>query len=58
MYTVVNSNAYASETSITLAAWMKFMIVIDIIVGVLLIFWEVMLVRNYKKRMKTVITVQ
>ena len=52
MYTVVNSNAYASDTAITLTAWVKLMIAIDIIVGALLIFWEVLLMRNYKKRKK------
>ena len=55
MYTVVNSNAYASDTAISLAAWVKLMIAIDIIAGALLIFWEVMLIRNYKKRTKIVI---
>ena len=52
LYTVVNSNAYASDTAITLTAWVKLMIAIDIIVGALLIFWEVLLMRNYKKRKK------
>lgn len=55
MYTVVNSNAYASDTAISLAAWVKLMIAIDIIAGALLIFWEVTLIRNYKKRTKIVI---
>ena len=57
MYTVVNSNAYAGETSLTLALWMKIMVGVDVAVAVILILLEVVLVKKYKKRKSVLIVV-
>lgn len=58
MYTVVNSNAYAGETSLTLALWMKIMVGVDVAVAVILILLEVVLVKKYKKRKSVLIVVE
>ena len=58
MYTVVNSNAYADETSLTLALWMKIMVGVDVAVAVILILLEVVLVKKYKKRKSVLIVVE
>ena len=50
MYTVVNSRAYDPENLKTgLMNWQILAIVIDIILGALVIFLEVLTIRKYKK---------
>ncbi len=49
MYTVVNSNAYAEETTSSMASWVKIMIAVDIVIAALLVLWEVVLVRKYRR---------
>ena len=50
MYTVVNSRAYDPENLKTgLMNWQIIAIVIDIILGVLVIFLEVLTIKKYKK---------
>lgn len=50
LYTVVNSRAYAEENlNQGMPAWEILMIVVDIIVVALLVLWEVMAVKKFKK---------
>lgn len=55
MYTVVNSNAYAEDTTVTMALWIKIMIGVDVAVAVLLLILEIVLVKKYRKRKNIVI---
>lgn len=52
MYTVVNSNAYEEDNSVTISTWMKIMIGVDIVLAILLILWEIMLVKNKNKKIE------
>ena len=58
MYTVVNRNAYDHEVAVTMAPWMKVTIAVDVIVAVLLVLWEVVLLRRYKKGNDIEISIQ
>ena len=55
---VTISNAYADETSVTLALWMKIMIGMDVVVALILILLEIILVKKYKKRKSVVIVAE
>lgn len=49
LYTVVNSNAYAQDTAVTMAGWMKIMFGIDAVLAVFLLLWEAVLLKKYRK---------
>lgn len=50
LYTVVNSSLYENAGDIQLAVWMFLVMGVDAVIAVLLIVWEVLNVRQYKKR--------
>lgn len=51
LYTVVNSNAYANAISTSgLTGWQKIMYGIDAVIVLLMILWEVMAIRRYKRK--------
>ncbi len=49
MYTVVNSRAYAGEVDMGMENWMKVMIGLDVVVGIVLLGVEVLLIKRYRK---------
>ncbi len=50
LYTTVNSHAYDPDVVVETPIWHTILIVVDVIVIALLIFWEVMIIRKAKKR--------
>ena len=50
MYTVVNSNAYDHDVAIRMHGWVKRMIGIDAVIGVLLVLWKIVLIKNFRRR--------
>lgn len=52
LFTVVNSQAYASEVSMGMASWMKLLIGADVVVGVILVATEVLVIKRFLKRKK------
>jgi len=57
MYTVVNSNAYEKDVTITMSTWKKMMYTIDAVIALLLVLWEVLLIQKYKRRNGVIIKV-
>ena len=49
MYTVVNSNAYDHDVAIRMHGWVKRMIGIDAVIGVLLVLWEMIRIVCYNE---------
>lgn len=51
LYTVVNSRAYdAANADTSMPTWQVVMIIVDVAAAIVLIGWEVLILRSYKKR--------
>lgn len=51
LYTTVNSRAYYDENlNPGTETWIKVMIAIDVLIGLAMVAWEVVLIRNYRKK--------
>lgn len=57
-YTVVNSNAYEEYVPGQIPSWMQTLYIVDAVLAVLLVLAEVVLIRGYLKKRKSVITVE
>lgn len=57
-YTVVNSNAYEEYVPGQIPSWMQILYIVDAVFTVLLVLAEVVLIRGYLKKRKSVITVE
>lgn len=57
-YTVVNSNAYEDYVPGQIPSWMQILYIVDAVFTVLLVLAEVVLIRGYLKKRKSVITME
>ena len=57
-YTVVNSSAYEEYVPGQIPSWMQTLYIVDAVLAVLLVLAEVILIRGYLKKRKSVITVE
>ena len=57
-YVTVNSKAYEEYVPGSIPSWMQTMYIVDVVIAVLLVLAEVLLVRGYLKKKKSVIIVE